>query len=33
MKVLIKRFIDGKTWFEFNGNYLQKPQDLQKIEK
>ncbi len=22
MKVLIKRFIDGKTWFEFNGNYL-----------
>ena len=31
--IIEDRLKKNKTWFEFNGNYLQKPQDLQKIEK
>ena len=31
--IIEDRLKKNKTWFEFNGNYLQKPEDLKKIEK
>ena len=31
--IIEDRLKKNKTWFDFNGNYLQKPEDLQKIEK